>query len=69
MLNDFKSDGFMLMLVIGVIVFVTAQSLFFMIRALKRGRQLGISRENLKNTIASRFAVHGVSLLSKAIRR
>lgn len=53
MLNDFKSDGFMLMLVIGVIVFVTAQSLFFMIRALKRGRQLGISRENLKNTITS----------------
>ena len=53
MLNDFKSDGFMLMLVIGVIVFVTAQSLFFMIRALKRGRQLGISRESLKNTITS----------------
>lgn len=53
MLNDFKSDGFMLMLVIGVIVFVTAQSLFFMIRAMKRGRELGISRESLKNTVTS----------------
>lgn len=53
MFNDFKSDGFMLMLVIAVIIFVTGQSLFFLIKAMKRGKQLGLSRDSLKNTITS----------------
>ena len=36
-----------------VIVFVLAQSVFFLIRAFKRGRELGISTAKLKKTIIS----------------
>ena len=36
-----------------VIVFVLAQSVFFLIRAWRRGRELGISAEKLKRTILS----------------
>ena len=36
-----------------VIVFVLAQSVFFLIRAFKRGKELGISTEKLKKTIIS----------------
>ncbi len=53
MFQDFKSDGFMFLIVVGVIIFVIAQSLFFMIRAIKRGKALGISSEKIKNTITS----------------
>ena len=53
MFQDFKSDGFMFMLAVGIVVFVIAQSLFFMIRAVKRGKELGITKEQIKNTITS----------------
>lgn len=53
MFQDFKSDGFMFMLAVGIVVFVIAQSLFFMIRAAKRGKELGITKEQIKNTITS----------------
>ena len=53
MFQDFKSDGIMFLIVVGVIAFVLAQSLFFMIRAIRRGKQLGITREEIKNTILS----------------
>ncbi len=36
-----------------VIVFVLAQSVFFLVRAWRRGRELGISAEKLKRTILS----------------
>ncbi|MBQ5969860.1 MAG: DUF5058 family protein [Clostridia bacterium] len=53
MFQDFKSDPFMFCIVIGVILFVIAQSLFFLIRAVKRAKALGISNEKIKNTISS----------------
>lgn len=36
-----------------VIVFVLAQSIFFLVRAYRRGKQIGISREKLRKTIIS----------------
>lgn len=53
MFQDFKSDPFIFCIVIGVILFVIAQSLFFLIRAVKRAKALGISNEKIKNTISS----------------
>lgn len=37
----------------GVILFVLAQSIFFLIKAWKRGKELGISSKKLKNTFTS----------------
>lgn len=53
MFADFKSDGFMFTIAIFILLFVIAQSLFFMIRAAKRGKELGITKETIKNTITS----------------
>jgi len=53
MFSDFKSDGFMFTIAIIIVLFVIAQSLFFMIRAAKRAKQLGITKETVKNTITS----------------
>ena len=36
-----------------IVVFVLAQSIFFLIRAYKRGKELGIATSKLKNTIVS----------------
>ena len=36
-----------------VVLFVLAQSVFFLVRAFKRGKELGISTEKLKKTIIS----------------
>ncbi len=53
MFQDFKSDPFMFWIAIGVIVFVIAQSLFFLLRAVKRGREIGLSNDTIKNTVSS----------------
>lgn len=53
MFTDFKSDGFMYLLVLGVIIFVCTQALFFMKKAWTRGKELGITTEKLKNTVTS----------------
>jgi hypothetical protein len=53
MFQDFKSDSFMFWIAIGVIAFVIAQSLFFLLRAMKRGKEIGLSRETIKNTVSS----------------
>ncbi len=50
---DFKESGFMYGLAAFVILFVVAESVFFMRKAWKRGRELGISTETLKNTVFS----------------
>ncbi len=50
---DFKDDSFMTLLALAVIGFVIAQALFFMIRAIKRARELGIEKSTIKNTIIS----------------
>lgn len=51
--ENFKENGFMFGLGIFIVVFVIAQSLFFLIKAWKHGKQLGISTETLKNTVVS----------------
>ena len=53
MFQDYKSDGFMFLIAVGVILFVVAQSLVFMIRAIKRGKEIGITSETIKSTITS----------------
>ncbi|MGM9974382.1 MAG: DUF5058 family protein [Clostridiaceae bacterium] len=44
---------FLYIIAIGVIIFVLAQSIFFLGRAYSRGRQLGIDSSKLRKTIAS----------------
>ncbi len=56
MFSDFKSDGFMYLLVLGVIIFVCVQALFFMKKAWARGKELGITTESLKSTVTSSAA-------------
>ena len=50
---DFKDDRFMTCLALFVVVFVISQALFFMIRAIKRAKELGIENSTIKNTIIS----------------
>ncbi len=47
------NDTFLYLLAIGVVIFVMAQSFFFLVRAYKRGTELGISSAALKKTIKS----------------
>jgi len=51
--SDFKTSKFMYLLGLAVVLFVIVQSLFFMIKAIKRGKEIGISSKTLKNTIFS----------------
>ena len=53
MFSDFKSDGFMYLVVLAVIIFVCVQALFFMKKAWARGKELGITNTQLKNTVTS----------------
>jgi hypothetical protein len=50
---DFKQSPFMYALGGAVAVFVIAQSLFFMAKAFKRGREIGIPLSTLRGTITS----------------
>lgn len=51
---DFSVNSTFLYIIAGcVIAFVLAQSIFFLIRALKRGKELGIKTETLKKTVIS----------------
>ncbi|MBO5421793.1 MAG: DUF5058 family protein [Clostridia bacterium] len=50
---DFKESPFMYAIALGVIAFVIAQSVFFLVKSLKRGKELGISSETLKTTMVS----------------
>ena len=51
--EDFKTSPLMLVLALGVVVFVIAQSTFFLVKAWKRGKEIGVSSETLKSTVAS----------------
>lgn len=51
--SDFKTGGLMLALALGVVAFVTVQSLFFIIKSWKHAKELGISTSTLKNTVVS----------------
>lgn len=48
---DFKESAFMYIIGGIVVLFVLAQSLFFLIRAWRQGKRLGISTEAFKNTV------------------
>ncbi len=51
---EFSTNStFMYLLAVGVIVFVLAQSAFFLIRAMKRGKEIGISKATLKKAVVS----------------
>lgn len=50
---DFKESGFMYLLGCITVVFIVAQSLFFLIKAWKQGKKLGIAKTTLKNTVVS----------------
>ena len=52
-MTDFKESGFMYVLAAVVICYVIAQSVFFIVKAYKRAKELGISKETLKNTVIS----------------
>lgn len=51
--NDFKTSPVMLALALGVVVFIIVQSMFFLVKAWKQGKKLGISTATLKNTVVS----------------
>lgn len=53
MTMDFKNSGVMYALAAVVVVFVAAQSLFFLAKAWKRGRELGIETAKMKQTVIS----------------
>jgi hypothetical protein len=50
---DFKDDRFMTGLALCVVAFVIAQALFFMLRAIRRAKSLGVDNAKIKNTIIS----------------
>ena len=50
---DFKSSTALYLIAAGVILFVLAQSIFFLVKAWKRGKELGIDHKKLKNSITS----------------
>ncbi len=47
------NSTFLYVIAIGVILFVLAQSFFFLIRAYRRGKELGMETEKLKKTVIS----------------
>lgn len=50
---DFKSDAFMYCIGIVIVLFVLAQSSFFLVRAWRRARELGVENTTLKKTVSS----------------
>ncbi|MBR0112240.1 MAG: DUF5058 family protein [Clostridia bacterium] len=50
---DFKETFSMYLIAFGVIAFIFAQSLFFIIKSWKHGKELGITKETMVNTITS----------------
>lgn len=53
MTGDFKESGFMYAVALAVIAFVVVQSVFFLVKSLKRARELGIAKETLRTTMIS----------------
>ncbi len=50
---DFKVSTFMYAIALLVVVFVITQSVFFLVKSLKRAKQLGIPKETVKTTMVS----------------
>jgi ABC-type multidrug transport system permease subunit len=50
---DFSVNAPIIYIIVGAIIaLVLAQSIFFLVRALKRAKQLGISNSTLKKTVS-----------------
>lgn len=52
-MTDFKSSTGMYAIAIIIIAFIVAQSMFFIIKSWKHGKELGIKKETLVNTVTS----------------
>ena len=52
-MEHFKESGAMYAIAFGVIAFIAAQSFFFIIKSWKHGKELGIKKETLMNTVTS----------------
>lgn len=52
-MDQFKSSPAMYAIAFGIIAFIVAQSLFFIVKSWKHGRALGIKKETLVNTVTS----------------
>ena len=50
---DFKSSPVLYLFAAAVVLFVLAQSVFFLVKAWKRGKELGLDTKKLKNAITS----------------
>ena len=50
---DFKTGPLMYLLAAGVITFVIIQSVFFMVKSWKRGKEIGLSQDKMKQTVIS----------------
>ncbi len=50
---DFKESPFMYAIALFVVAFVIAQSVFFLVKSLKKAKELGIPKETLKTTMVS----------------
>ncbi|MCR4615202.1 MAG: DUF5058 family protein [Clostridiales bacterium] len=50
---DFKENGFMYGLAVVVVLFVIGQSIFFMVRAFRQGKKIGISVKTMRSVIMS----------------
>ena len=48
--DNFRTSPVVWAIALGVIVFVLAQSIFFLVKSWKRAKELGISKDTLKNT-------------------
>jgi len=51
--QDFKESPLMLTMAAVIIGFVVVESIFFMTKAWKRGKEIGMTTEQLKNTVVS----------------
>ena len=65
--ENFKENGFMIGLGLFIVVFVIAQSLFFLVKAWKQGKKLGITTDTLKNTVVSSALFTIISILATVI--
>ncbi len=52
-MRDFRESGFMYLLGTLIVVFVLGQSLFFMRKAWKQGKKIGISSKTMQSTVLS----------------
>lgn len=50
---DFKEDKFMISLAVFIVALVIAQAVFFLVRAIKKAKKLGIKKSTIKSTIIS----------------